>query len=147
MREITYRIWFPKMNRHAEEAEALVHLMNVFTGGLVCNVEELDYITDKADYYTESGYILEQYTGLKDTNGKEIYEGDIVSVLELTRDEIYENAAIFFADGCFSFVSDKRSDCIMNLGEVASKGAHEGSHCCEIIGNIHQNEELENVAR
>lgn len=69
--------------------------------------------------YTCNGYLLE-YTGLKDKNGKEIYEGDIIKYKYLHEDCI---ATVHF---------DER---------LAHFNAYEYAHG-EVIGNIYENSEL-----
>lgn len=65
-----------------------------------------------------------QYTGLKDKNGKEIYEGDIVQ----TPDQLEGITAVKFIDG--AFMPFDHSSPEINAEE------------CEVIGNIYENPEL-----
>ncbi|SHI43642.1 YopX family protein [Parasporobacterium paucivorans] len=73
---------------------------------------------------------LMQYTGLHDTNGKEIYEGDIVSIRFF--DEQLETMTVVWSEEAYGF----RFRCEHNgLYHVSNTRMH-------VIGNIYENPEL-----
>lgn len=93
-----------------------------------------------------------QYTGLKDKNGKDIYEGDILRVRDLVQD--YDYSDEFWRVGFIKFVSGKFA--LVNSTNYATSDLtikHDYSPCktaqctyskyrSEIIGNIYDNPEL-----
>lgn len=83
-------------------------------------------------------HILHQYTGLNDKNGKEIYEGDIVSIGEL-----YPNCEVFYDESLASFKHRIYGAGILE-GQVLTISNFKKRILkrFEVIGNIFENPEL-----
>ena len=96
-----------------------------------------DYASD-GSVHTDKCTVIMEYTGLKDKNGVEIYEGDIVKAK--AHGEYSESSCIgkiIYSDGVAYQVVDKGNSCGLSL-------AWGGWESFEIIGNIYQNPELLN---
>lgn len=80
--------------------------------------------------------IFTQSTGLKDKNGKEIFEGDILGI---ETDEGQLNVNVFWDSkhALFMFESKKH-----NEKELLAELVEDNNYPFEIIGNIYENKEL-----
>lgn len=76
---------------------------------------------------TTGDFVLMQYTGLKDKNGVEIYEGDIVRAIDVISSVEWVN------DGFWEIAAP-------GTAESTLLGNHIG--VIEVIGNIYENPEL-----
>ena len=124
MREIKFRVWNAAKGLR-EDAERIKKL---FYFRLV-DLDE-DYIIGLGGYIDEKA-ILMQYTGLKDKNGVEIYEGDILGWSYYSENKKYiEQAVVEWDknDACFNF-NDSLRPSFCGVGR-------------EVIGNVHENSEL-----
>jgi len=128
MRELQFRAWDNKHKRWLNNYPKLGGcdiLGEMILLGEWCSTVRLEDLND---------IIVEQYTGLKDKNGKEIYEGDILSI-QYKRPE-YINLVIGWSnDSALFYTSDK----VGGGGCACSKDSIKEF---EIVGNVHKNPEL-----
>lgn len=125
MREIKFRAWNTYLNKY--------HQWEDF-GSVYCQYKEINMKSFDDDSVCDfDRLIFEQYTGLTDKNGVEIYEGDIVEQKSF---------------GYFSLGSDgvERQN-VYETGTVTinpSQGVKVGANTIyleyEVIGNIHEKE-------
>lgn len=83
---------------------------------------------------------LGQYTGLKDWNGKKIFEGDILEYIGKRKDnmnKVYRRKVVFH-EGMFTLLS-KELQAYSALNYHCMK---DGRSAWRVIGNIHDNPEL-----
>lgn len=121
MREIKFRAWFGEEHKMIPFDELHIELEN----GEYTVWYSLDGDSIQDGLCVEDFNIM-QYTGLKDKNGKEIYEGDIV---RLPEDEDYKYYSIIYSKN--------------RLGFTLSNGCGFGlSYGIEVVGNIYENPEL-----
>ena len=121
MRSIKFRVWDTTLDEMLDMKEIQQSGMNLF---VLCEGVKI--------------MKLMQYTGLKDKNGKEIYEGDIVKWLDapLHKDngEFIEDV-IVYKDGCFR--TRKYNELLSNLARTKDSGGFNYlvHHKTEVIGN------------
>lgn len=88
------------------------------------------YCNDFAYYLNNDRYMVMQYTGLKDKNEVEIYEGDIVNFKYKDKESIYK---VLYYDGGFALIfSMTREEPLFSIT----------AQYCEVMGNIYENQEL-----
>ncbi len=125
MRKIAFRAW------DAEEKNFIYF-------------DALDGILSKCDetYRKRCVGKFEQFTGLYDKNGKEIYEGDVLKEIA-PRGYIYR---VFGVAGGFVINAFQDEITMLRFAEPIANMQTAGyiQEQCEVIGNIHENPELLN---
>jgi len=83
-----------------------------------------------------NNYELSQFTGLKDKNGKEIYEGDRAKIIQSNGSTVM--ATVAFIDGCFDLLFDEPVRIYPNVVMRDYVKCWTINHALEIIGNIYE---------
>lgn len=125
MRELKFRAWDTEAKCYVKDPILTDNFGQVYE---VC--EEASNKRGTCLITHKPNVILEQYTGLKDKNGKEIYEGDIVVNTYYDDGEMYK---VLWVDDSVAFGMESLDD--MELYKLPLESL-------EVIGNIHDNPEL-----
>lgn len=135
MRDIKFRIWDGVKNEWlaSSNKDALPYFGFALVG-------EVMTVQSPPIWSLDEGNIVEQFTGLKDKNGTEIYEGDIIVQKSLGSNKSGCRGKITYKEdhAAFMFEVYERGKPVMWL----FLNEFNPEKTCEVIGNIHENPEL-----
>ena len=127
-RVIKFRVW-------CKQNEVMKSVARIgFIEDKLWYVEDEDHETQPPYFYDDDDWALMQYTGLKDKNGKEIYEGDIVK----GKNYGFNNPIRFIGTVEYSYNHFKVIGCRNKYKGVSD----ELNTTYEVIGNMFENPEL-----
>ena len=128
-REIKFRFWgkFGELNEEKDECEN-----EMLYGDKFCfqNAEPIDIL------FSDKSFIAMQYTGLKDKNGKEIYEGDILY------NDFNAKGIVKFVNGMFVVYFEYTESVFSKDYDRMTTRLISVNSVTRIIGNIYENPEL-----
>lgn len=124
MKNIKFRVWKKSINSYLDD--------NVTVYNCICNS------------HLEDDLVWEQYIGIKDKNGKEIYEGDVLSHSV----KIHEHGDVEQWVSCVKYVEEQASFQLFDMNDADNA---EFDFCdtaiynLEVVGNIYEGQKKEIV--
>lgn len=141
-RQIKFRAW-------DKDEKRMLEVYRIGFDGPIDGAQVYCYLDDrgakgsKECFYDGDGLTLEQYTGLTDFNGKDIYEGDIVTVQATNDDGSTDGMLgkiVYDEDiASFEFTTTGKDDWYTSSFDNLFE---EGFFDIHVIGNVHTNSEL-----
>lgn len=130
------RIWDGKKNQWLcdREDDVLPYYGFDIRGGELTSMQSMDWVYNQFAHGRE--LIWEHSTGLKDNNGKEMYEGDILEFTTVKLEYVKKarRGIVVFHEGTF---------CVYDNVYIALDRINNPRwHRCVVVGNIHENPEL-----